>query len=339
MKHFNILLTFLLCFVLTVFSSIPSLAAPGESGAFDDVEMSAWYAPAVAQCAQRGVMIGVGAGRFEPERTLNEPECLTLALRLYLLCRGEDGALEAAPEDWGRMVFITADGTETSRYADEIAWLVLGRAGGWYPALRLETEQAIAWGRHLDGTEASLRFAGESWIGTARFQSFRADLNDLYLAFDRDSGPTEAQWVSMQQRFPGPGRWYRDAYWNAERLGLTEIPGFAELSQMTWLGSYNDPSYAENAQPPVCTRLKFACAVAAASGELEALHPANVIPDVPQEDNPNMTPAQIQAVYRLYAAGILQGVDAQGNFAPTRALTRAEAAAMVARVLDREQSV
>lgn len=339
MKYFNMFLTFLLCLVLTIFAFIPSLATPGESGAFDDVEKSAWYAPAVTLCAQRGVMVGVGAGRFEPERTLNEPECLTLALRLYLLCRGEDGTLSAAPEDWGRMVFITVDGTETSRYEDEIAWLVLGRAGGWYPALRLEDEEAIAWGRQLDGTEASLRFAGESWIGTARFQSFRADLNYLYWAFDRDAGPTEAQWVSMQQCSPGPGRWYRDVYWNAERLGLTETPGFVELSQMTWLGSYNDPAYAENAQPPVCTRLKYAGGVAVASGELETLHPANAIPDVPREDNPNMTPAQIEAVYRLYAAGILQGVDAQGNFAPTRALTRAEAAAMVARVLDPEQRV
>lgn len=39
-------------------------------------------------------------------------------------------------------------------------------------------------------------------------------------------------------------------------------------------------------------------------------------------------------VYALYEAGILNGVDDAGNFAPTKTLTRAEAAAMVARVLD-----
>lgn len=338
MKLGKLLLALLLCVSLIV-SAAPVLVAGGETTGFADMEASAWYAPAVAQCAERGVMVGVGAGRFEPERTLNEPECLTLALRLYLLCRGEDGALEAAPEDWGRMVFVTADGTEIARYADEISWLVFGRAGGWYPALRLETEEALAWGRRLDGTEAGLHFAGESWPGTARFHSFRSDLNYLYWTFDRDAGPTEAQFLSMQQRFPGPSRWYRDAYWNAEHLGLTETPGFAELAQMTWLGSYNDPAYAENVQPPVCTRLNFACAVAAASGELEPLHPVEAIPDVPREDDPSMTPTQIEAVYKLYAAGILQGVDAQGSFAPQRSLTRSEAAAMVARVLDPEQSV
>lgn len=42
-------------------------------------------------------------------------------------------------------------------------------------------------------------------------------------------------------------------------------------------------------------------------------------------------------IYELYEAGILGGLDAYGTFASTKTLTRAEAAVMVARVLDESQ--
>ena len=71
------------------------------------------------------------------------------------------------------------------------------------------------------------------------------------------------------------------------------------------------------------SRLEFASALAAAAGELEAVNDVETIPDTDDA-----------AVLALYRAGILNGVDAEGHFAPDKTLTRAEAAAMVARVLE-----
>lgn len=66
---------------------------------FSDVLSGSWYDQGVTTCAERGVMVGTGEGRFSPAAQLSDPECLTMALRLYDLQRGGDGTLEKAPED------------------------------------------------------------------------------------------------------------------------------------------------------------------------------------------------------------------------------------------------
>ena len=78
--------------------------------------------------------------------------------------------------------------------------------------------------------------------------------------------------------------------------------------------------------PQEATRLTFANALAAAAGELEHKNDAVIIPDLQREGN--------ESVYALYEAGILNGTDNRGTFNPDKTLTRAEAAAMVARVLE-----
>lgn len=66
---------------------------------FSDVLAGSWYDQGVTTCAERGVMVGTGEGLFSPAAELTDPECLTMALRLYGLQRGGDGALEKAPAD------------------------------------------------------------------------------------------------------------------------------------------------------------------------------------------------------------------------------------------------
>ena len=54
-------------------------------------------------------------------------------------------------------------------------------------------------------------------------------------------------------------------------------------------------------------------------------------------DVPDVNPDETQdaaAILRLYQAGVLTGVDQAGNFGGGRELTRAQAAIMLARVLD-----
>ena len=77
------------------------------------------------------------------------------------------------------------------------------------------------------------------------------------------------------------------------------------------------------------TRSLFAWLVERTAGELETVNEAITVPDV----NPDET-QDAAAILRLYQAGVLTGVDQAGNFGGDRELTRAQAAIMLARVLD-----
>jgi len=80
------------------------------------------------------------------------------------------------------------------------------------------------------------------------------------------------------------------------------------------------------------TRADFALIIAGAM-PLEAITPMNriaegAIPDVSESYSYG------PAVYKLYRAGILTGMDGEGSFYPGRTLTRAEAATIIMRVVD-----
>ena len=77
------------------------------------------------------------------------------------------------------------------------------------------------------------------------------------------------------------------------------------------------------------TRALFAWLVERSAGELEILNETVDVPDV----NPDET-QDAAAILRLYQAGVLTGVDQAGNFGGDRELTRAQAAIMMARVLE-----
>lgn len=78
------------------------------------------------------------------------------------------------------------------------------------------------------------------------------------------------------------------------------------------------------------SRGRFASILAAAlpADGLMAVNPRRTIPDVAMTDSIG------PAVYRLYQAGVLTGSDSQGTFHPLSRITRAEAAAVVARMGD-----
>ncbi len=326
-----------LLLLLALALGLAPAAFAAENGGFTDVPADAWYAPYVDYVSRYGIMIGTGDGQFEPSRELTEPECLTLALRVYDRMRNCSVALTPAPDDWGWITFTTADGTVTACGEGMLQWLVLSRAGGFYPAIKLLTEEADAWGRSLDGTEMTMAFEDDVWTGTARYHTFDKGIGYLYIQFDAGEGPTQERWADIQNAYFSLGFWYRDSYWNVQRLGLADDPAFAALYGLGWLGGSNDPDYFKNYMftAPLCTRIKYACAVSSAAGEMEKRFPIESIPDVPR-DPTRFAPYQIDAVYALYAAGVLNGVDDAGNFAPDKTLTRAEAAAMVARVLNPE---
>ncbi len=73
-----------------------------------------------------------------------------------------------------------------------------------------------------------------------------------------------------------------------------------------------------------CTRSRFLTMLGAVLDDA-ALEPIHTVDSLPDTDS--------EVVLRFYRAGILNGMDAYGTFAPSRILTRAEAATMVSRVL------
>ena len=71
----------------------------------------------------------------------------------------------------------------------------------------------------------------------------------------------------------------------------------------------------------------FAKALATVAGEVEKRYDVERIPDLEREKS-------TEDIYRFYEAGILSGLDNYGFFGARKNLTRAEAAVMVARLLE-----
>lgn len=113
------------------------------------------------------------------------------------------------------------------------------------------------------------------------------------------------------------GAWWRDSLYTAQQWGFTgrsDCPGMAALC-------------ADTPEEKPVTRLTFARALAEVAGTLEPVTSVYDLPDLPWS-------SENAGVYALYEAGVLTGVDASGSFAPADTLTRAQAATMLARVLD-----
>ena len=67
----------------------------GGEAVFSDVAPEAWYAPYVDVAYRRGIVSGVGDGKFRPDGTLSRQEAAVMVARAAGLC-GLDTALDAA---------------------------------------------------------------------------------------------------------------------------------------------------------------------------------------------------------------------------------------------------
>lgn len=67
---------------------------------FSDVPANAWYATYVNTAAQAGLVQGVGAGQYAPERTLSLAEVVSLSARLYATDHGQTVPPSNAGEPW-----------------------------------------------------------------------------------------------------------------------------------------------------------------------------------------------------------------------------------------------
>lgn len=276
-------------------------------GEFWDVFSSDWFAPYVEVCVDAGLMKGVGDGRFFPEGTLSDIESAVLALRLHDLGRGGDGSFEKAPWDWGYASLSLPDGAVLGEgyLSDGTAWdwTRLGRGDSGHFGFRLDSEEEQEWGRGLDYQRVVLTLSGREYDGELHLNG----TGFLYFALARDSDDEE-YWNNYNAVYglsysPTPDQWWRDAWYYAEQNDLGDLLSWGDSR---WALAYR----------------------MAAVTELPAVNEIAGLPDTGEPD-----------ILELYRAGVLTGSDEYGTFDGDLTLTRAEAAAICARILRPELRV
>lgn len=289
---------------------------PKSSVVFSDVPANAWYAPYVDVCVAEGLMEGTGRGLFEPERALTDLECLVLALRLYDVQRGGDGALETLPEGWGQLTLTTADGKQiTGKFGEKFDYSSFIRDGNADANLYLTlADSELDWGKSVGGQTATLAYsAKDTCTGTVRVWDPDNDGKNWALSFLPDDPEEQTAIRDLYRESLFHSTWWHSAVYTARVWGLygAETPQIASLAQST--------------EGAFTFRRSFALAISEAAGKLKVTNPTAAPTGVSEGDLP--------AITALYQAGILTGVDGTGDFAPYNTLTRAEAAAMLARVV------
>lgn len=143
-------------------------------------------------------------------------------------------------------------------------------------------------------------------------------------AFSPSGNITVAETITLAARlysiyYSGTEEFVQGEVWYQVYVDYCIAYGIIEESQFS---AYTVPA----------TRAQFA-QILGASLPNEALAVQNwiedgAIPDVPMDAN------GADAIYRLYRAGVLTGSDSQGSFNPDSTITRAQAAAIITRMVD-----
>lgn len=299
--------------LLALCLALPLPALGAESTGFSDVSPDDWFAPYVAVCVEEGLMKGTGEDTFSPHGTVTAAEAATLAARLHHLQRGGDGTLPAAPEDWGRLTLTFADGETYSFYRSDFELDPEVRGDGWYSGGRtgglLYFSRAQGW----DGRDYQ-RVSLKSWTSDAPIEGQAEVINNvgttLHFIPDEFEGDYDSLMYAYRYYTTPPSKWWRDTayYLMAHELedvycndGLASRIDLAQALDLVW------------------------------EQELERINHIDHYPDSTDLDR--------EAVLRLYNAGILTGTDSLGSFSPNGTLTRAEMAAMAARLLRPELRV
>lgn len=331
-----------LCLILTaVFLSVLSIpcGAAGtetttsrEYPGFSDVaEGSASY-EAVKLCYERGLMNGTSETAFNPQGKLTIAQLVVLAARLYDLRNGGDGTVPDLPDlSQSYLRFYDNEGTlfASCSRPEELQF-----NAGERPYISLSD------GPDDPGLPESCRLE----IGFEGYNHIKV-FEGVKESYGSAGGFMHQGFVGTGYRFDGgrftalPGtqyvEQYRDAWWFPAvfYLGSEGIMGFdGELVYRAIVGNNGDDSDYDPAvrfSKDNATRALFAWLVDLTAGPLEAVNETASVPDVEVGET-----RDAEAILRLYQAGVLTGVDAAGSFNGSGELTRAQAAIMLARVLE-----
>lgn len=298
---------------LLLVGTIPAHAAPALT--FTDVPAGSWFEQGVMTCVQNGIMVGTGEDTFSPNATLTDAESLMLAYRLYDQANGGDGSLLKMPEDYGYIKLISDDGSFVCEgyIGDRSLWempnaytssdghrlCLQGYTGG-----KSEGATLTFGGKEYRGAlkhmyRGSGRYEQDNFFG---FEPEDPALNDLLLDAYFDTASPTLWWADLLYTI-------REKSWDDVFFGSTLLFGIEDSR-----GSFAD--------------------LLGAVTDLPKRFDVSLIPDLGEweEGNPYR-----DHIYEMYETGVIGGVDAYGTFDAEKTLTRAEAAVMVARILDESQ--
>lgn len=290
-------LSVLLSFLIAL-SCLPSPALAAEGVGFSDVDPDAWYAPYIDVCVKAGVMQGVGDERFEPEDDLSCREGAVMLLRLYDVLHGGDGQFPAPSEDWVP-IWVEDEQGQVLYTGEDLAGI------GWGRQLFLPLPQDRTLTQR---TKAVIRLGGLSFTqplspredGRAALEL--EGLSHRMQVYIEDAFLNVLYWDKL---LPD---WSRDAWYYAQCNGLDEL--------MYLGGGFSADG--------------FAAALDQACGELPSRFHAEYVPGFEREDDP--------AIYALREAGVWNWTNealVHDQFG-TPIFSRADAAVLIARVLDPE---
>ncbi len=286
---------------------------------FEDVSEDDWFAPYVRLCAETGLMEGVGDGRFDPQGQVTYAQTATLAARIHSVRNGGDGAFEKAPDNWGLLELEPEDGAVLTFDSTQYRTTIAPMSAGLGTYVNEEQRSALDWLETDQDASAVVTAHFAQDIGPLPcLIHWNSSKEKVFLSIRNASEAPEEERDAFRQivrgvnfRRPTEGDWFRDRVYYIEKAGLA--------GQLSFYVQYPDDAV---------NRMDFIeCLDVVSEGILE---PINEIEDYPDS---GMNQEERQAVLRFYNAGILTGKDEYGTFDPKGTLTRAECAAMLARLV------
>lgn len=298
---------------LLLVGTVPAHAAPTLT--FTDVPAGSWFEQGVMTCVQNGIMVGTGEDTFSPNATLTDAESLMLAYRLYDQANGGDGSLLKMPEDYGYVKLISDDGSFVCEgyIGDRSLWEmpnVYTSSDGHRLCLQGYT------GGESEG--ATLTFGGKEYRGTLKHMycgSGRYE-QDNFFGFEPEDPALNDLLLDAYFDTASPTLWWADLLYTIREKGWDDV-----FFGSTLLFGTED------------FRGNFADLLGAVT-DLPKRFDVSLIPDLGEREEGN---PYRDHIYEMYETGVIGGVDAYGTFDAEKTLTRAEAAVMVARILDESQ--
>ncbi len=301
---------------------------------FSDVSEGSASYEAIRLCYERGLMNGTSETAFNPQGKLTIAQLVVLATRLYDLQNGGNGTVPDLP-DYGEpyLRFYDEGGNEIAAFTMEEI-----------PACNAIGESVFI-GVNNEVNDPALPETCTLEIGFKNYNHIKT-FQGVKESHEGIPGTMSHGLIGTGYRFTDPDAasftklipvplhlekawWFPSVFY----LGSEGVMGFeGELVFRTSGGNNGDGS---GYDPEVrlssdnATRSLFAWLVDLTAGELPVLNETVSVPDVNPDETQDAT-----SILRLYQAGILTGVDQAGNFNGSGELTRAQAAMMLARVLD-----
>lgn len=299
-------------------------AEPGENEpeapapTFTDVPAGSWFEQGVMTCAQNGIMVGTGENTFSPNATLTDAESLMLAYRLYDQANGGDGSLMKMPADYGYVRLVSDDGSlvREGYIGDRSLWEmpnVYSSSDGHRLCLLGYTN-----GKPVGAT---LTFGGKEYRGALEpmYRGSGRYEQDRFFGFEPEDPALNGLLSEAYFHTAPPTLWWADLLYTIREKGWGGWDGVFSGSTLL----FGDEDY----------RGGFADLLGAVT-DLPERFDVPPIPDLGEREEGN---PYRDHIYEMYETGIIGGVDAYGTFASDKTLTRAEAAVMVARILDESQ--